>query len=528
MKKIILITFFFSSVALSQNPQWIIYDTTNSQIPSNTVTDIVIDNFNRKWVAFWNIGLLLIDGDNWTLFNTTNSSIPSNLVGSLLIDHNQNLWLGAYDESDGFRLAKFDGVNWTIWSIASTPLPGNYIHSMIVDDENDIWLLNMDLPPAYSTHYLYEFVDETNWIQHATFEAFVGKRKLLIDKDQTIWIGDRYGLYKFDHDTLNFILNPFSLSNEIYVTDIKQDFAWNIWYTTGEAQWGWLFKYDFSNFHKYTFKVISIEIDSIGNVWGGTIEYGMPPNTIPAMLIKYNGSDWTVFDPTNSLLPPTFRINDLAFDIYDNLWICTEDKGLVIFNENGITPVELQSFTAEVLEGTVQLNWTTSTETNNSGFELLRFAQNDNVWNKLGFVPGQGTTTEPQFYSFTDEAVEPGTYQYRLKQIDFDGSFEYTNIVEVTVEGPTEFSLSQNCPNPFNPSTKIKFEIPGQARNDNALVLLKVYDLLGKEVATLVNEEKPAGEYEVEFNGANLPSGIYFYQLKTGQYSETKKMVLLK
>jgi len=93
---------------------------------------------------------------------------------------------------------------------------------------------------------------------------------------------------------------------------------------------------------------------------------------------------------------------------------------------------------------------------------------------------------------------------------------------------PILYSLSQNYPNPFNPVTKIKFEIPGHARNDNALVKLKVYNLLGREVATLVNEEKPAGEYEVEFNADNLPSGIYFYQLKDGQYTETKKMVLMK
>jgi hypothetical protein len=99
---------------------------------------------------------------------------------------------------------------------------------------------------------------------------------------------------------------------------------------------------------------------------------------------------------------------------------------------------------------------------------------------------------------------------------------------ETNLTQPKSFFLSQNYPNPFNPSTKIKFQIPGQARNDNNLVTLKVYDLLGREVATLVNEEKPAGEYEIEFDGTRLPSGIYFYQLKAGNYIETKKMVLLK
>jgi len=93
---------------------------------------------------------------------------------------------------------------------------------------------------------------------------------------------------------------------------------------------------------------------------------------------------------------------------------------------------------------------------------------------------------------------------------------------------PTDYLLYQNFPNPFNPTTKIKFEIPGQARNDNLLVTLKVYDLLGREIATIINEEKPIGEYEVEFDAAGLPSGIYFYQLRSGNYTETKKMVLIR
>ncbi len=194
-----------------------------------------------------------------------------------------------------------------------------------------------------------------------------------------------------------------------------------------------------------------------------------------------------------------------------------------------IVPVELQSFTAQVTESNVQLLWSTATETNNSGFEILRSTQNNNNgWKKISFVPGFGTSTEVHHYSLIDEALQPGNYQYRLKQIDFDGTFDYSDIIEVTVVAPTIFSLEQNYPNPFNPSTKIKFEIPGQARNDNRLVTLKVYDVLGNEVAILVNEQKQAGIYEVEFDGTELPSGIYLYQLKAGNFVETKKMILLK
>lgn len=176
---------------------------------------------------------------------------------------------------------------------------------------------------------------------------------------------------------------------------------------------------------------------------------------------------------------------------------------------------------------------------NNSGFEILRFAQNDdNSWGKIGFIPGHGTTTEQQQYSFIDESVPSGKYQYRLKQIDYDGTFEYSDIVEVEVGLPTEFSLEQNYPNPFNPSTKIKFTIPSVGTSLMKFVQLKVYDILGNEVATLVNEEKPAGNYEVNFSAIggsssggdawNLSSGIYFYQLKAGKFLQTKKMIYLK
>ena len=150
-------------------------------------------------------------------------------------------------------------------------------------------------------------------------------------------------------------------------------------------------------------------------------------------------------------------------------------------------------------------------------------------WEAIGFVPGFGTTTEPKSYSFIDEDVIIGTYKYRLKQIDFDGTFTYSNEIKVEVDfTPKEFILYQNYPNPFNPTTIIKYEIPGQARNDNVLVILKVYDVLGNEIATLVNEEKPAGEYEVDWNAGELPSGIYFYQMNAGSFISIKKMVLLK
>jgi hypothetical protein len=209
----------------------------------------------------------------------------------------------------------------------------------------------------------------------------------------------------------------------------------------------------------------------------------------------------------------------------------------MLIDFNITSPVELISFSSDVFENVIKLNWTTATETNNSGFEILRFTQNVNEWEMIGFVPGFGTTAEPKSYSFLDENVTTGIYKYRLKQIDFDGSFTYSNEIEVEVDfTPKEFVLYQNYPNPFNPITTIKFTVPSviaSGAKQSQLVILKVYVILGNEIVTLVNEEKQPGVYEVEFSvgqdsSSDIASGIYFYQLKAGNFVDTKKMVLLR
>ncbi len=205
---------------------------------------------------------------------------------------------------------------------------------------------------------------------------------------------------------------------------------------------------------------------------------------------------------------------------------------------NTIIPVELTSFTALANENNVELSWSTATETNNRGFEIQRSVIMSGVknlsWQMAGFVNGKGTTTEPQSYSFIDKNIPIGKYVYRLKQIDFDGTFEYSNEIEVDISAPDRFGLNQNYPNPFNPTTVISWQSPV-----GSWQTLKVFDVLGNEVATLVDEYREAGRYEVEFKvgqTSSLSSGIYFYQLRVTNSSqgteqifiETKKMVLMK
>jgi len=190
--------------------------------------------------------------------------------------------------------------------------------------------------------------------------------------------------------------------------------------------------------------------------------------------------------------------------------------------EGSFIPVELVSFIANVFGNDVSLSWMTATEVNNSHFEIQR--STDGVgFERIGIVQGKGTTSEVQYYSFEDRELAKGKYYYRLKQVDFSGVFEFSNIVEAEIVTLINFELAQNYPNPFNPSTTIKFSIPA-----TEFVTLKVYDVMGNEVAELLNEEKSTGSHSVELNASKLASGTYFYKLQAGVKTEVRKMLLLK
>ena len=263
-------------------------------------------------------------------------------------------------------------------------------------------------------------------------------------------------------------------------------------------------------------------------VSGGTLQLSYSSgNTIPATDNIVINSGGTLQVSSNQ------TVNNLTLNSGGTLTI---DNGVTLtwtgsYTNNGgivngsgtLLPVEMTSFTATVQKTSALLAWSTATEVNNYGFEIERRAIPNNVWAKAGFVAGSGTSNAPHNYSFTDAALASGSYAYRLKQIDNSGAFKYSQEAQIAIVTPEVFALNQNYPNPFNPTTVISYQLP-----ISGYVSLKVCDMLGREVMTLVNEVKSAGHYSINFNASAFSSGIYFYRITAGTFTQTKQMMFIK
>jgi len=274
----------------------------------------------------------------------------------------------------------------------------------------------------------------------------------------------------------------------------------------------------------------AIALDRLGNVYVTGYSIGVSSGDDFATLC-YNSSgvqQWverytTAGNNTDAAIA-------LAVDTLGNVYVAGYGYDAIQYNnyitvkyQDASLPVELTSFSATVHGGDVQLVWNTATEVNNYGFEIERL-QNQN-WSTIGFVAGAGTSASPRSYSYEDKNIPPGTYAYRIKQIDKDGSSKYTNVVDVVAGlAPLAFDLSQNYPNPFNPTTTIEFTLPSDGR-----VVLKVYDITGKEVAALLDENMKAGVYQqAVFDASRFASGVYFARLQFAGKQLLKKLVLVK
>jgi len=215
----------------------------------------------------------------------------------------------------------------------------------------------------------------------------------------------------------------------------------------------------------------------------------------------------------------TYGTNGNGWDSDDNSSDFYVEEDIV---SNPPLPVELSSFSAVVLKDGVKLKWRTETEVSNYGFDIERSEINPQ-FEKIGFVQGHGNSNSPKDYSFIDNSVSGGKYSYRLKQIDTDGKFEYSKVIEVDLGSPGKFELSQNYPNPFNPVTTIRF-----ALSESGNIKLTVYNLVGEQIAILADEFKEKGVHTINFTATELNSGVYVYKLEANGFVQSRKMIFLK
>ncbi len=245
---------------------------------------------------------------------------------------------------------------------------------------------------------------------------------------------------------------------------------------------------------------------------------GLTFPTVLAASTPNDGSEDVIIPntPTTTARIKVEAVGNIFFDVSN-----------INFKIEEAVPVELVSFTAHSIDAGVLLSWTTATETNNLGFAIERSRDEEN-FSQIGFVDGKGTTTEISNYNFIDADIESGKYYYRLKQTDFNGTFEYLNVVLVDAGLPRQFVLNQNHPNPFNPSTTIKFQLPVDAN-----VRIELFNSIGQKISEILNSDLSGGVHEVNFEASNLSSGIYYYMMnaigKDGKaFTATKKMILMK
>ena len=513
----------------------------NSLLVRNYVTKMFIDGNDNKWFYAWGSiplsGLVLPPGylasfsdGVWYNFNESNSPLTIGGVTAVTEYNNNATLVSSYYIGGGTTLHKLSGNSWTQVTVPQTQY--NEIYYMWFDEYTG--RLYLDFIGANGDNNLFYSYDLQVWIPIPAYPVYdINQMKRL---NNIIWIASPQGLLKYDGSTFTLYNTTNSGLPHNNVTALDFDSFGNVWAATQ----GGLVKYDGINWTVYNRynsplscdNLTGVVIDSSNNIFISSTYIYNSIQSIPANgLVKFDGINWTIFNSQNSgkpdYIPGYEDINCLAIDASGKIWMATQ-SGVGVYDKDGIpVPVELTSFSATVNNYNVLLSWQTATEINNSGFEIQKLKESKSEklqnWESIGFVTGNGTTTEIQKYSFTDKILSEGKYQYRLKQIDYDGSFEYSNTIEVEISTPIKFSLEQNFPNPFNPSTSLKYSVGKHAK-----VNLKIFDILGNEITTLVNEEKAPGFYSVEFDAHSLASGIYFYRIQAGNFIETKKMILLK
>jgi photosystem II stability/assembly factor-like uncharacterized protein len=493
----------------AQTPQWEFMGLAGEEI-----YDIAADDSGNVYVASWT-GIFK-STDNGVTWVFKNNGLQIGDIYKLFIDYEGNIYLCGSANFPGFGLYKSTdgGENWLGFADTLNSGPINEFEDVTIIPNESGGIIYVS-----NEYGVYRSTDKGITWQSTNYSdpcaRFIG-----INKNGYMFFGNAcaswFGIYRSTDLGLNWERHTFlGVSAMVYLRDGSILAGC---YDPGLGSFG---MYKTTNngdtwFNTNTFSGLSspwdFSVDKNDDIYVAFVG--------AVFLSTNNGTSWIDYGLTG---PPT---TCLAIDSSGYLWVGAHQDG-VYRTEGRTVPVELISFNANVSNNSVTLNWITATELNNSGFQVERRETKDErskEWQNIGFINGNGTISESQSYSFVDNDLATGKYFYRLKQIDFDGSFEYSNTIGVIIETPNDFYLYQNYPNPFNPETNIDYRIP-----EETIVNISLFDITGKKIKDLVNEKKQPGYYTLKLKGEELSSGIYFYRLSTSSgYNAVKKITVIK
>lgn len=566
---------------------WSIFDTSNSKLPDNEIRSLVTDNCGSLWIATRK-GLVKYDGKDWQVFNKSNSGLPSDEVNDVISDHQGRLWLTTW----GGYLVKYDGQNFSSFTRDNYGLPSDNIYSLAVDAQDNLWIgmwmkvvkfdgttwTSFDQPygePLRSSDAVYAITqdafgniwaggwnylrryDGKNWTGYKMSNSglndnrvyflkidsqenkWIGCYKDVIkfngsnwtnyspsgkffntaafDKSGNKWFGADNGLWKYDDKEWTQLYDP-AVKNTV-INSIAVDSLNNKWFATGsglvkhdEVSWT---VYNTSNSGIPSNVIESAAADAKGNIWVGFFVTDSTKD--PGGIAKYDGRNWTVFNKSNSGLPHN-SVNSIVIDKKGNKWICTNGGGLAKFDDQSWTvydhklglPDYVYSFAMDSL-GNMWIGSNHLVKYDGKNITVYN-ASNSSMQNENEIISEIAVDKSGSIWLSTFSGVH---------MLHYSGVLNGVEIADNVL--PSSFQLQQNYPNPFNPGTTIKYTLGVQSH-----VTIKIFDVLGKEIAMLVNGEKPSGTHSVYFNAAGFASGIYYYQLQINGTFQTRKMIFLK
>ena len=529
-----LISLFLSAFLFAQNPYSLHYTIQNSPLPSNNIKRILADDLDHIWMTT-DSGLVRYYKDEWEVFNISNSGIYSNDLNYFYIDNYNNLWFQVRRGYHDYIFQKFNGVNWIYTDTSNICIDERDIFA--VDDNEGKWILQLR---GFDLKYLYYLLEDSCkfFTNNDLGIDLYGSENILIDKNNRLWLTSLglfpSGIAYYESN----IWHSYAHSQLIRGLDIdySNDIVWLLGLVSSDGYGVISFNYNNLNSHQiYSFNNMfinafnDIKIDSSGTIlyylgWPGGggyrwLYYFMPYNSTNEVLYTFLEIDLRNFD----------------MDQFMNKYVAS-DNGLYIINEEGIifersiARNRNLGFDSTLVGNTTQKELTIYNPYS-SALMIDSISFTSSAFYSIDFTP---MSLPPMDSATITIAFQPDSSVQYLEGVNFYDNYAVHTInlkgkgylivgVQENELNSFSFDLFQNYPNPFNPVTTISYQIP-----ERGFVTLKVYDILGNEVATLVNEEKPAGIYQVELDGLNLSSGIYFYRLRAGKFVESKKMVLMK